>query len=86
MGPKSEAWLHSVDINSLTQLKEIGAVAAYYRLTYLNNVPENLNLLYALEGAISDRSWQDVAKHDKSRLLMELEGYKQLQQQFTVID
>lgn len=33
----------------------------------------SLNLLYALIGAIENRDWRDVARDDKTRILMRLD-------------
>jgi len=34
--------------------------------------------LYALEGALTNRSWIDAAGNDKARLIIELDNYKKL--------
>jgi DNA transformation protein and related proteins len=32
-----------------------------------------LNVLWALEGALSNRDWREVAREDRTRVLMELD-------------
>lgn len=77
IGPKVEQWLHSVDIDSYEKLKELGAIEAYLLIVERTEFNANIALLYSLVGAIEDRDWQEVARNDKARLRMELEGYAQ---------
>ncbi len=70
-GPKSKQMLALAGIHTLEQLRELGAVRAYVQVKRAGN--SSLNLLWALEGALSGRHWQEVAKHDRLRLLLELE-------------
>ena len=55
------------------RLEALGAVGAYLRVKRVWK-GASLNLLWALEGALSARPWQDVAREDRLRLLMELEA------------
>lgn len=71
-GPKSQQMLAQAGIHSIEQLRELGAVRAYVQVKRAIN-GASLNLLWAMEGALSGRHWQDVAKHDRLRLLLELE-------------
>lgn len=73
LGPKSEAMLTSAGIQSPAQLAALGAVDAYALLVQSGQAV-SLNMLWALEGALTDRDWRDVARHDKLRLLTELEA------------
>jgi hypothetical protein len=52
-------------------LEKIGALEAYIRMK-----EPHLCFLYALVGALENRSWLDVAHHDKTRLLIELDNLK----------
>lgn len=71
-GPKSQQMLAQAGIHTIEQLRELGAVRAYLQVKRFGaNV--SLNLLWAIEGALSERHWQEVAKHDRLRLLLELE-------------
>ncbi len=72
LGPKSQQMLAAAGIHTLTQLRELGSVRAYVRVKQ-SNVGASLNLLWALEGALSGKRWQDVAKDDRLRLLLAVE-------------
>lgn len=54
------------------QLAAAGSVAAYLAVKCAGCSP-SLNLLWAIEGALTDRDWKDVARNDRFRLLMQLE-------------
>ena len=82
LGPKSENWLIEVGIHTPEELREIGAIRAYIRLENECSTAPSLNFLYALAGAIEGRSWLNIAKHEKSRLLTELDGYRELEELF----
>ena len=72
LGPKSQAMLAAAGIESLAQLQKLGSVAAYTRVKA--KVPSaSLNLLWALEGALSGLPWQVVAKEHRTSLLLSLE-------------
>lgn len=71
-GPKSQQMLAQAGIHTLEQLRELGAVRAYVKVKR-SGANASLNLLWVLEGALSGRHWQEVAKHDRLRLLLELE-------------
>ncbi|WP_234641782.1 TfoX/Sxy family protein [Delftia tsuruhatensis] len=72
LGPRSVGWLAQVGITSVEQLRGTGAVDAYERLVRAG-LAVSLNMLWALEGACSDRDWRDVARTDRTRLLWELD-------------
>jgi len=73
LGPKSQQMLAQAGIHTIEQLRELGAVRAYVRVK-LTGANSSLNLLWAMEGALSGRHWQEVAQHDRLRLLLELEN------------
>ena len=77
LGEKSAAYLGQIGIHTPDELRKVGAINAYIRMQQASLKP-GLNFLYALVGAIEDRSWQEVAKQEKGRLLIELEGYQQV--------
>jgi DNA transformation protein len=79
LGPQSERWLVQVGITSPEILRDIGPVRAYIRLIESGTVKPTLNFLYALVGAVEDKHWLEIARHEKGRLLLELEGYQELQ-------
>jgi DNA transformation protein len=71
-GPKSQQMLVQAGINTIEQLRELGAVRAYLQVKH-SWKGASLNLLWAMEGALTGRHWQDVARNDRLRLLLELE-------------
>ena len=73
LGPKSNEMLRRSGISSIEQLRELGAVRAYL-MVKRNDGRASLNLLWALEGALSNRPWHEVAKHDRLSLLLHLES------------
>jgi DNA transformation protein len=73
-GPKSQKMLERAGINSVEQLRKLGAVRAYVQVKSVAKV--SLNLLWAMEGALTDRHWLEVAKNDRLSLLMQLEEMK----------
>ena len=79
LGPKSEEWLHEVGIKTPDDLRPIGAIRAFIRLKKECSVTPSLNFLYAMVGAIEETHWAEIAKNEKSRLLTELEGYRELE-------
>ena len=62
-------------ITSVAQLRKVGAVAAYVKAKRANgNV--SLNLLWALESALSGEPWQKVARLHRTSLLLALEAHE----------
>ncbi len=79
LGPKSREMLAQAGLKQWRQVQALGAVLAYVRVK--RKVPgASLNLLWALEGALSDRPWQQVAQEDRATLLMALEDVQRLEQ------
>ncbi len=72
LGPKSQEMLAKAGIHSADELKRLGAVVAYAR-TKAVCPKASLNLLWALEGALTGRDWKLVAETDRASLLMALE-------------
>jgi DNA transformation protein and related proteins len=73
LGPKSEEMLAAIRIRTPDELAARGAIAAFIALKQAG-LPASLNMLWALEGALSGRDWREVARDDKLRLLTELEA------------
>jgi DNA transformation protein len=71
-GPKSQQMLGKAGIHTVEQLRELGSVRAYLQVKR-SGCSAGLNLLWAMEGALSGLHWQEVAKHERLRLLLELE-------------
>lgn len=82
LGPKSAAYLAQIGIYTAAQLRAEGAIPVFIRLRKSCQPPPSLNFLYALVGAIEGEHWLKVAKQDKWQLLMELEGYRELEAMF----
>ena len=79
LGPKSQKCLHEIGIETPEHLKEIGAVRAFIKLRKECSTKPSLNFLYALVGALEGAHWAQIAKKEKGRLLVELEGYRELE-------
>ena len=73
IGPVSKRMLAAAGITSVEALRELGAVEAYRRVRS-RDPRASLNLLWALEGAVSGRPWQEVARNDRLSLLLQLEN------------
>ena len=73
LGPKSEAMLIGAGIKTVTQLKRLGSVRAYAQVK-ATGANASLNLLWALEGALTGLPWQVVAKEHRLSLLLALEA------------
>jgi DNA transformation protein and related proteins len=75
LGPKSAEVLARAGITSLEQLRQLGSVPAYVRAKRTGaNV--SLNLLWALEGAITGLPWKEVARTHRTSLLLFLEEHE----------
>lgn len=72
LGARSVALLAAAGITSPEDLRAMGAVRAFVR-TRACSPGVSLNLLWALQGALTGRRWQDVAEVDRVSLLMALE-------------
>lgn len=75
LGPKSAALLAAAGIASFEHLSRIGAVAAYAKAKQ-SGANVSLNLLWALEGALTGVSWKLVAREHRTSLLLALEAYE----------
>ncbi len=75
LGPKSQQVLAEVGVTSLTDLHRLGAVAAYAKAKRAN-ARVSLNLLWALEGALSGLPWQEVAREHRTSLLLALDDHE----------
>lgn len=73
MGPKSEAMLNQAGISDADQLRQLGAVAAYLQVLQEGAKP-SLNLLYVIEGALTDRDWRDLGHGVRESLIMAMDA------------
>lgn len=67
--------LAAAGITSFRQLKRLGAVATYAQVKRADR-NASLNLLWALEGAITGTHWRIVAKERRLSLLLALEEHE----------
>jgi DNA transformation protein and related proteins len=73
LGPASERMLAAAGITEEAQLRALGAAAAFARAADAN--PHvSLNLLWALEGALTDRDWRDVPPERREALRREADA------------
>ena len=78
LGPASIRMLNDVGIQSEQDLRTRGAVAAYVAIK-ASGANASLNLLWALEGALTGRHWRVVAREDRTSLLMQLDDLERSQ-------
>ncbi len=79
LGSKSESELNEIGIFTRDDLEEAGAVQAFLALR-ASSPNTSLNFLYAMVGALEDKSWLDIAKEEKGKLLLELEDFADIQE------
>ena len=75
LGPKSQEMLRLAGITSLDELRKLGSVAAFARVKRSGG-KSSLNLLWALEGALTGLAWQVVAREHRTSLLLALEQHE----------
>ena len=76
LGLKSLAMLAAAGIHSRADLERIGSVHAYLQVKAAEQ-SASLNLLWAMEGALTGQDWQVVAREERTRLLLELDAAKE---------
>jgi DNA transformation protein and related proteins len=72
LGPKSAEMLARAGIATAEDLRVAGSVQAFVAVKRAGE-PASLNLLWALEGALTGRHWKDIAKSERTRLLIALD-------------
>lgn len=75
LGPKSAEMLTSAGVLSFEHLRQLGSVAAFV-MTKKSGARVSLNLLWALEAALSGQPWQTVAREHRTSLLLALEAHE----------
>ena len=73
IGPKSAAWLRQVGLRTQQDIADAGAVDAFMRVKRAGFRP-SLNLLYSLEGALTDCHWQEITEARRQVLVAEMEA------------
>lgn len=67
--------LISAGIRSEPKLREMGAVPAYLAVKAAGCKP-SLNLLWAIESALTNRDWQDISRDERTSLLILLDDFE----------
>lgn len=67
LGPKSRMWLQSCGITKISQLRKIGAAAAWHKVK--DRFPEaSLNLLWAIAAGLEGRDWRSLTDDEKQQI------------------
>lgn len=75
LGPASAGWLRAAGMATRDDLARLGAVAAFAQVRRV--APRaSLNLLWALEGALTGLPWREVAREHRTSLLLALESHE----------
>ena len=74
LGKTSVQWLNAVGIRTLEQLHETGSVAAYCKVRDRGFKVSKV-LLYAMEGALIGKHWNDLDEEYKQRLLKQVDQF-----------
>ncbi len=79
LGPKSEAWLRTVGVETLLDLEERGALTCYHQLR-ARGFPATLNLVYSIEATLQGLDWRELplAEKEKTREAIKKGGGKNL--------
>ena len=72
LGPKSEAMLAKIGVNSSLDLEQLGAVEAFKRLQ-AGNEKVSLLMLYAMHGALTNQAWEMLLPDEKQALKLAVE-------------
>lgn len=67
IGPKSTQWLHAIGVDTIDDLREMGAIDCC-RALKAQGYPASLNLAYAIEGALRDIHWCKLPAAVKQQL------------------
>ena len=67
LGPTSAEWLIAVGIETIDDLRRLGAVAAF-QLVRQHQPRASLNLLWALAAGLEDRDWRELLPEEKAAL------------------
>jgi len=75
LGPKSVAWLNEAGMLTTADLAQLGSVGAFLKVEEAGFAP-SLNLLWAIEGALSDIPWELIPPEIKQELKAELAAHR----------
>lgn len=71
IGVVSRRWLTEIEIFSLEDLQQVGAVSAWQHIKLNHPKQANRNLLWALIGAERDLDWREIPNKLKQNALVE---------------
>jgi len=80
LGPKPEKCLNEIGIYTSDDLEAMGSIRAFIKLKKECSIKPSLNFLYAMVGALENEHWIKIARSEKSKLLMALDGYQELEE------
>ncbi len=80
LGPKSQEMLARAGITTVAQLRALGSAAAYVQTKRVNG-NASLNLLWALESALTGEPWQEVARRHRTSLLLAVDDLERSAQE-----
>ncbi len=78
LGPKSAKMLQDAGIQSVEELRKLGAVEAYLVIKQ-HEIPVSLNMLYAMHGALINTHWNKLDKAIREALIMEVDAIESQQ-------
>jgi len=73
LGEKSVRMLHDAGIHSVEELNDLGAIEAYLRIKQ-QGIAVSLNMLYAIEGALTNTHWNKLDRVTREALLIEVDA------------
>lgn len=73
LGEKSAQMLHDAGIHTVKELNNVGAVEAYLRIKR-QGIAVSLNMLYAIEGALTNTHWNKLDRATREALLMAVDA------------
>lgn len=73
LGKTSTQWLKAAGVHSVSDLRRLGAVDAYLAVK-ARGFRATKVLLYAIEGALLDVTWQELPEARKRALVQQLES------------
>lgn len=76
LGVRSANWLKAVGIDTVDDLRQVGALAAFIKVEEAGFMP-SLNLLWALEGALHDRHWTNLEPDHRATLLLAVDAARE---------
>lgn len=74
LGKVTALWCKEIGIESLEEIKTLGAVKVYKAMKTMRPKQVNLVCLWALEGAVTGTHWLKISKKRKEELKKEVEN------------